>query len=78
MEIVGRRARRFVPAKEVPVASLSGGPYVLKRCDALGCEALATEHCSSHGVHFCRCHFEEHRAEWHLSSWEVPQRVARG
>ncbi len=72
MEIVGRRTRRFVPAGELPTSSLSGGPFALKRCDSLGCEALASEHCSAHGVHFCRRHFEHHRTEWHVSSWELP------
>jgi hypothetical protein len=74
---IGRRIRRLVTLRDVPVAALGGGPHVLKRCDALGCESSATEHCSAHGVHFCQRHFEHHRTEWHLSSWEAPLRLAR-
>jgi hypothetical protein len=76
MEIVERRTRRFVPAREILTSSLSGGPFALKRCDALGCESLASEHCSAHGVHLCRRHFEHHRAEWHPSLWDAPRPAA--
>ena len=77
MENVDRRARKWTSLKKVPRSALTGWPYPVKRCDAEGCEALATEHCSGHGVHFCRRHFEHHRADWHVSSWESPMAIAR-
>jgi hypothetical protein len=77
MEIVGRRALRLIAVRDLPVSSLSGGPVLTKRCDALCCESAATEHCSAHGVHFCRRHFEAHRADWHENVWETPLRLAR-
>ena len=69
---IGDRARRWT-LREVPTSSLTGRPYLQKRCDALGCESTATEHCSGHGVHFCHRHFEQHREEWHCGTlWSSP------
>lgn len=77
MGIVSRRALSSSALREVKISALGGGPFLLKKCDALGCEASATEHCSSHGVHFCRRHYEAHREEWHVCSWERTPVVAR-
>jgi hypothetical protein len=77
MEIVVRRTRTLTALREIPMSALFGGPFPLRRCDALGCDSVATNHCSSHGVHFCRKHFEEHRDEWHVTSWERTTAVAR-
>ncbi|MBI5542536.1 MAG: hypothetical protein HY901_01505 [Deltaproteobacteria bacterium] len=77
MENVERRSRKWTSLKQVPRSTLSGLPYLLKRCDAEDCEALATEHCSHHGVHFCRRHFEDHREDWHTRAWETPMAIAR-
>jgi hypothetical protein len=73
MEIVDRRAR----LTRIPISVLSGRPFPLKKCDHLGCEAIATEHCSGHGVHFCKRHFEQHKEEWHCGCWEEPMAVGQ-
>ncbi len=78
MEIVVRRPRKTLASFKIPTSALFGVPYPRARCDHLGCEEVATEHCSGHGVRFCRRHFQEHRDEWHCgSSWELPLRVGQ-
>jgi hypothetical protein len=70
MENVVRRACKWISLRDVPSSVLKDIPRPSKRCDALGCEATATECCSSHGVHLCRAHYALHRQEWHSSAWE--------
>lgn len=78
MENFNRRVRRLVTLRSASASALRGLPYPLKRCDCLGCEEIATRHCSAHGVHFCRRHFEEHQEDWHCgSSWVTASFVAR-
>jgi hypothetical protein len=74
MNINNRRSETLL-IRDLPLSVLSGSPRPLRRCDSLGCEDHATHHCSGHGVHFCRRHFDSHRSDWHVVTWEAPLQV---
>ena len=69
--------RKFQQMMSAPTAALSMMPFARRRCDTFGCDQVATRNCSGHGVHFCACHFEDHRSDWHAGQWESALPVGR-